>query len=263
MSKKELIDVHTHLNDERLIDDLDGLIFRAKDAGVGKIINAACTVAESKQVADIAETHRECYATAGIHPHNALEYNGQSSLNKLKEILGHPKVLAVGEIGLDYHYNFSPAEAQKNVFRNLWLLAHELNMPAVLHIREAYDDFFEIINELPAPPKVMLHCFSGDTDNAKRAVDMGFHFSIGGILTFPKSDETREIFTMLPESRIHIETDAPYLAPQKKRGKTNEPAYLPFVLKAMAKVRNKTDAEMTEILWHNAQDFFGDKLGKA
>jgi len=254
-----LVDVHAHLQDEKLFPECDELVKRAAEAGVARIINAGTCIETSKQAIDIARKHSSCSALVGVHPHDASGAKSTTT-EELRKLAEQPEVVGIGEIGLDFHYNFSPPEVQVAVFKSLWQLAAELNMPAVIHVREAFDEFFTAIRDLPCPPEVMLHCFSGDLDIARRAVDMGFHFSIGGALTFPKSEMTRSVFEFLPENAIHLETDCPYLAPQPRRGKRNEPAWLPMTLEYLAKTRGIAEEEMARILHRNAIAFFGPRL---
>lgn len=254
-----LVDVHAHLQDEKLFEECDELVSRACEAGVKRIINAGTCIKTSKQAIEIAKRHPTCSALVGVHPHDASGADSETT-NQLRQLAKLPEVVGIGEIGLDFHYNFSPPEIQVAVFQNLWQLAAELQMPVVIHVREAYDDFFKAIEGLSAPEKVMLHCFSGDLEVARRAVDLGYHFSIGGVLTFPKSDVTRAVFKLLPEEVIHLETDCPYLAPQPRRGKRNEPAWLPMTLEYMAKIRGKSCPDMSRVLYRNAVTFFGPRL---
>jgi TatD DNase family protein len=254
-----LIDVHAHLQDEKFSSDLDQVINNALQAGVKRIVNVGTCLESTRQALDIAEKFTGCFAVAGIHPHDASTFN-KDSLAELRELSNHPKVVAIGEIGLDFHYDFSPRKTQEEVFAQLWQLAYELQMPAVIHIREAFERFFPLIDELPTPPKVLLHCFSGDAEIARRAVERDFHFSIGGPLTFAKGEQTRQIFAQLPLHLIHLETDCPYLAPVPKRGKRNEPANLRHILQRLAEVRRLDKGILATQLANNAQSFFGDKL---
>ncbi len=262
MNSPFLIDVHAHLEDEKFSEDVRETIERASAAGIKKIINAGCSIPECEQIIKLAETFPECFCLVGVHPHNAKEFD-DSNLKTIEEYTKHNKVLGIGEIGLDYFYDFAPKDLQIEVFQKQWELAAELNMPVELHIRDAYDDFFPSIKNLPQPPKVMLHCFSGNLDIARKALDMGFEFSIGGVLTFNRSEETRQIFKFIPDNRIHLETDCPYLAPQGKRGKRNEPAYVAITIETLAKVKQISVEHASEILYQNAKNFFGDKLGLA
>lgn len=260
MTEHFLIDVHAHLQDEKFAEDCNEVVERAIKAGVKRIINAGTSVADSKRAIELAHRYPECQALVGIHPHDALSFN-DNSLIELKALASEAGVIGIGEIGLDFHYDFSPREVQINVFKQLWLLAVELKLPVLIHVREAYEVFFATIAGLPKLDKVMLHCFSGDLQTARTAVENGFHFSIGGALTYPKSDLTREVFRILPENSIHLETDCPYLAPQVKRGKRNEPAFIASTLEQLAKVRKLSTASMAEILKQNARSFFGEKAG--
>ena len=254
-----LIDVHSHLQDEKFREDCEEVIKRAVEAGVTRIINAGTNLADSQKAIDIARQHPCCLALVGVHPHDASTFN-EETLKQLANLATDPNVIGIGEIGLDFHYDFSPRETQKNVFIELWQLAAKLNLPAVIHVREAYDSFFSAIEGCTAPEKVLLHCFSGDLEIARKAAEKGFHFSTGGALTYPKSEMTREVFKMLPIDKIHLETDCPYLAPQPRRGKRNEPSYMQFTLDALAELRGLTKIEMAEILKRNAIEFFGERL---
>ncbi len=259
MRTRRIIDVHAHLQDEKFLDDQSEVIQRAKESGVVAIINAGTCVESSRQALSISEKYDSCFSLIGIHPHDASSFN-ENSVAEISQMLEHKSALAVGEIGLDYHYDFSPREKQKQVFKTLWLLAAEKQLPAIIHIREAFDDFFEIIKNIPHPPKVMLHCFSGDSKIAAKAVELGFYFSIGGPLTFKNSQETRDTFKTIPIERIHLETDCPYLAPVPKRGKRNEPAYIQHTFAAMVQLREMSDSELESQLIQNSRDFFGSKL---
>ncbi|MFZ5949532.1 MAG: TatD family hydrolase [Candidatus Rifleibacteriota bacterium] len=259
MTEPYLIDVHAHLQDEKFDGELESLVEAAEAAGVKKIINAATCVETSKQAVEIAEKFPACYATAGIHPHDASKFDN-NSIKNLKQILQHPRVIAVGEIGLDFHYDFSPRPVQEKVFEQLWLLAVELKKPVVVHVREAFSSFFDILKGLPRCEKVLLHCFSGDKEVARKAADLGFHFSVGGALTFPKSDQTREVFSYLPAELIHLETDCPYLAPQPRRGKRNEPSLLVLTFDFLAALRQIESLKFKQQLQDNARNLFGSEL---
>ncbi len=259
MTKSFLIDTHSHLQDKKFAGEEAQIIDNAAGAGIGLIINAGTCVENSEKAVALAEKFSCCRSLAGIHPHDAKTFN-DNSISALKEMAQHPSVLGIGEIGLDFHYDFSPRDVQISVFKSLWQLAAELQMPAIIHVREAFSEFFDAIMELPRPREVILHCFSGDLDTARKAADMGFHFSIGGALTFPKSDMTRQVFTWLPEDVIHLETDCPYLAPQPRRGKRNEPAYLQHTFEFLATLRQVSRDQLKDQLYQNACNFFGEKI---
>ncbi|MGM0600358.1 MAG: TatD family hydrolase [Candidatus Rifleibacteriota bacterium] len=260
MTKSFLIDVHAHLQDEKFADEHDLIIKNALQADVCKIINAGTCLETSQQAINLADKYECCYAAAGIHPHDSETYAGEPTIAKLKKMLQHPRVVALGEIGLDFYYDFSSPEKQKETFSALWQLATEMKVPVVVHLREAFETFFDIIKELPCPPKVLLHCFSGDVGIAGKAADMGFHFSIGGILTFPNSDITRDVFTFLPDDLIHLESDCPYLAPKPKRGKRNEPAYIKHTFEFLCQLRRTEPEQLKSKLQKNAQNLFGSAL---
>jgi TatD DNase family protein len=254
-----LIDVHAHLQDEKFAEEQEEIVANARNSGVCRIINAATCVSTSLAAIDLAERFSECFATVGIHPHDASSFD-DNSLNVFRDLAGKKKVLAIGEIGLDFHYDFSPRDIQEKVLESLWSLACDLNMPVVVHVREAYERFWPIVESMPNPQAVLLHCFSGDLATARKAADKGYHFSIGGALTFPKSDLAREVFAYLPEDLIHLETDCPYLAPQPKRGKRNEPSLLPITFEYLAEIRKSSKASLKERLWQNAIALFGEEL---
>lgn len=253
--KYTLIDTHSHLQDEKFEGELDSIIERAAESNVAVIINAGTCIETSLEAIKLAEKYGSCYALVGIHPHDSSTFN-ENSITELKKLLQHPKVLGVGEIGLDYHYDFSPKQTQIEAFIAQWNLAVEKNVPVILHVREAFDDFFDCIKDLKKPDKMLLHCFSGDINIARKALDMGFHFSIGGVLTFPRAEETRSIFKILPTNKIHLETDCPYLAPKPKRGKRNEPSYIEHTFRFLSDLRSISENKMSSILYENAINFF-------
>ena len=259
MANPCLIDVHAHLQDEKFAGEEEQLIANARNSGVCRIINAATCVPTSQAAIDLAERFAECFATVGIHPHDANSFD-ENSIATIRALSAKKKVLAIGEIGLDFHYDFSPRDIQEKVLISLWNLACELNMPVVVHVREAYERFWPVVESLPSPKAVLLHCFSGDLGTAKKAADKGYHFSIRGALTFPKSELARQVFAYLPEDLIHLETDCPYLAPQPKRGKRNEPSLLPITFDFLADLRKCSRERLFERLWQNALNLFGSEL---
>lgn len=254
-----LIDTHAHLHDEKFEGEVDSIVANAQQAGVSVIINAGTCLKTTEQAIAFADKYESCYALAGIHPHDSSSFEGEKTIASLAEYLKHSKVLGIGEIGLDYHYDYSPRDKQKEAFIAQWKLAVDMDVPVILHVREAYDDFFAAIDKLEKPKKAILHCFSGDMDIARKAVDMGFNFSIGGVLTYPKADETRSVFQFIPVDRIHLETDCPYLAPKPKRGKRNEPALLIHTFRYLAELRGISESELEEQLSLNALNFFSVK----
>lgn len=257
-----LIDVHAHLQDDAFNPDRPATLERCRQAGLAAVINAGTDLPNSRAALAIARAEPLCWALAGVHPHEAKSWT-ETSLPELEPLLDDPKVLGVGEMGLDYHYDFSPREIQKTAFLAQWDLAARRQVPIVVHLREAFDDFWNFIAKRPAPPRVLLHCFSGDLEQARRGLDLGYHFSIGGPLTFPKSDDTRRVFAFLPENAIHLETDCPYLTPVPFRGKRNEPARLEHSFLKLCEIRRTEPAAMAARLATNAREFFGSRLSLA
>lgn len=254
-----LIDTHAHLQDEAFAGDFDAVVEKIAASDPAAIINAGTDIATSRRAVEIARMRPWFWALAGMHPHDAKKWDA-SSLDELRRLTDDPRTLGIGEIGLDYHYDFSPRDTQREVFLTQWRLGAKLGMPVIIHIREAFDDFFRFIEGEPRPPRVLLHCFSGDLDTARKALDAGFSFSIGGPLTYPKSEETRTIFRFLPDDRIHLETDCPYLAPVPFRGKRNDPSLIEHTFRKMCEVRRTEPEEMACILRDNALRFFAPKL---
>jgi TatD DNase family protein len=238
-----LVDSHCHINAEEFDSDRDAAIERALAAGVDcmMVIDAP----------EFAEQHECMYATIGVHPHEAAKAS-EETLTRVREMTRHPKVLAVGEIGLDYHYDFSPRDVQMSVFRRQIEIAHEAKLPIVIHTREAWDDTLNRIAQAGGLPHGgIMHCFTGDAAQARQAVEMGFHLAFGGVLTFPKAEAVREAARITPENRLLIETDCPYLAPVPYRGKRNEPAFVVEVARRLAEVRGITLEAIGEVTTRN------------
>jgi TatD DNase family protein len=238
-----LIDSHCHINDKQFDADREAAIERALSAGVGHmmVIDAP----------EFAEAHECMYATIGVHPHEASKAT-EDSFARVREMTRHPKVRAVGEIGLDYHYDFSPRDVQMDVFRRQIEIAHEAELPIVIHTREAWEDTLQTIERTGGLPHGgIMHCFTGDAAQARQAVEMGFHLAFGGVLTFPKAESVREAARFAPEDRLLVETDCPYLAPVPNRGKRNEPAFVVEVARRLAEVRGTTLEAIAEVTTRN------------
>jgi len=218
-------------------------------------------LASSRQAVEFARRYPDVIATVGVHPHDADSVS-DSVLNEIAILAQDEGVVAIGEIGLDYHYDFSPRDVQRRVFAIQISLARELELPIVVHVREAYQDVMSILkSEHAEDVGGIVHCFSGDREAAKDCLDMGFYISVGGILTFANSQELREIIRGLPMDRILLETDAPYLTPVPYRGKRNEPAYLVHVAEALANLKGITFDEVAETTTLNACKLFGLRKG--
>ena len=238
----KLIDSHCHLDDEQFAADREQVIERARAAGVTRLLAIGTGDGPPELEAGIrlAESYPFVDATVGVHPHHAVKA-GPETFRRLKELLRHPKVLALGEIGLDYHYDFSPRGAQRDVFVEQLRLAGEAAKPIVIHTREAWEDTIRLLRENWNGDGIM-HCFTGGPAEAEQALALGFHLSFGGMVTFPKAEQVRAAARLAPDDRLLVETDAPYLAPVPKRGKRNEPAFLVETVHKLAEVR-RTDAE--------------------
>jgi TatD DNase family protein len=216
------IDSHCHLDDPQFDADREAAIDRALAAGVDRMMVVGADTT-------LADRYGFIYAAAGVHPHDA----SGADFKRIEQLLRHPKVLALGEIGLDYHYDFSPREVQREVFETQLRMAEAAGKPVVIHTREAWDDTFRILGR----GNGILHCFTGGPEEARQALDLGWHLSFGGIVTFPNAHANREAAALVPDDRLLIETDAPYLAPVPRRGKRNEPAFLPETARELARIR--------------------------
>lgn len=251
------IDTHAHLTFPEYKIDLPEVIQRAKEANLEAIINIALDEEAIKQSLRIIEEYPGfIFNAAGLHPHDASDWN-DAYAQKLRALAREKKIIAIGEMGLDYHYKLSPLDKQKEVFRTSLRLAQELNLPAVIHSREASKDTLLIIHEEnQGNLKGVLHCFGGDMDLAKEALELGLLISFTANITFPKADKVRNAAKEIPLDRIMIETDCPFLAPQTYRGKRNEPAYVIKVAEKMAEVKGISVEEIAEQTTRNARAFF-------
>src|SRR4051812_8866560 len=249
-----LIDSHCHLDFPDFAGDLDALVGRARAAGVGRMVTISTRVRRHDGLLAIAERFPDVFCSVGTHPHNAHE-ELDIGVAELVARTRHPKVVAIGEAGLDYHYDYSPRDAQERGFRNHIAAARETGLPLVIHAREADADMARILEEETGkgPFPAVLHCFTGSLELAQRAIALGLSISFTGILTFKKSDELRAIAASLPADRILVETDAPYLAPGRFRGKRNEPAYVVETAKVLADTRGVT---LDEIARQTTENFF-------
>jgi TatD DNase family protein len=249
-----LVDSHCHLDFPDLAGEVDAIVGRARSAGIGRMVTISTRVKKHAEILAIAEKFPDVYCSVGTHPHNAHEELDISAAD-LVACTAHPKVVAIGEAGLDYHYDFSPRAAQESGFRNHIAAARMTGLPLVIHSRSADKDTARILEEESgrgAFPAV-LHCFTGGRELAERALDLGLFISFTGIVTFKKSDDLRAIAAWLPAERFLIETDAPYLAPGRYRGKRNEPAYVVETAKVLAEVRGVSFEELAR---QTTENFF-------
>jgi TatD DNase family protein len=246
-----MIDSHCHLADEAFEADLEAVVERAKAAGVGSAlcILAAGDAREAARAMLLRRLWPEVRFSTGVHPHQArgFEAPGSAAAAVRAAVSANGPVVAIGEIGLDYHYDFSPRPVQQQVFREQVRLARELELPVVIHTREADDDTLAILREEgDGDLKGVFHCFTGDRVLARAALDLGFHLSFAGIVTFPKAAPLRDVVRATPPDRLLVETDSPYLAPVPYRGKRNEPAFVARVVEAIAEVRGATSRHCGE-----------------
>lgn len=233
----KLVDSHCHLDDHQFDADREETIARARAAGVETMlaIGAGEGPPDLEAAIRLAEQHEFIYATVGVHPHDAAKC-GDETFAQLERLVRHPKVRAVGEIGLDYHYDFSPRDVQRTVFERQLGLAVSAGLPVAIHTREAWADTLSILRAA-APRAGIMHCFTGDAAQARAALDLGFHLAFGGVLTFPKAEAVREAARLTPPDRLLVETDCPYLAPVPMRGKRNEPAFIVETVRRLAVIR--------------------------
>jgi TatD DNase family protein len=241
-------DSHCHLDYPDMADDA---VERARAAGVTRIISVGTDVAHSTAAIELASAHDGVWATAGVHPHDASQ-----GVDGLAELLRLPGVVAVGECGLDYHYDNSPRAAQRDAFTREIALAHEHELALVVHTREAWDDTFELLRAVGMPPRTVFHCFTGGPVEARRALDLGAWLSFSGIVTFKNAADVREAAALCPLDRLLVETDAPFLAPVPHRGRPNEPAYIPLVGEAIAEAKGLSADAVAEATWAGAEAVF-------
>jgi len=225
-------DNHCHVDDERIPGGTAGALDAAREAGVTGFVTVGTDAERSAAAIAVASAHDDVWATVGLHPHDAV--NGVDSIVPL---LDADRVVAVGECGLDYHYDHSPREVQREAFAAQVALAHQRDLPLVIHTREAWDDTFAVLAAEGVPGHTIFHCFTGGADEARRALDVGAFLSFSGIVTFPSADDVRAAAALCPADRILVETDAPYLAPVPHRGQRNQPAFVPLVGARVAVVR--------------------------
>jgi TatD DNase family protein len=259
-----LIDSHCHLADEAFAGDLDTVIARARQAGIQKAlcILAAGDAAEAARAARLRALWPEAEFGIGIHPHRAAEHGGRvdEALACVRQGIASEGARALGEIGLDYHYDFSPRDVQRHLFGAQLELARALALPVILHTREATEDTFEMLQRDGAGLRGVFHCFTGDRAMARRALDIGFYVSLAGIVTFPRAAELREVARLVPDDRLLVETDAPYLAPVPFRGKRNEPAHVVRVIEAIAELRGVPVTELGAQALRNFEAFIGPNV---
>ncbi len=258
-----LVDSHCHLDDDQFADDLDAVIARARDAGVVAVVTAGTDIESSRAAVQIAERYESVYAVVGIHPHHAETFSA-GALESIHHLAQQHKVIGIGEIGLDFHYqDGSPRKLQEQVFSAQLDLATELKLPVVIHDRDAHEALVSIIKKRAGNPRGILHCFSGDIAMAQQAIDLGYLISFAGTVTFQNARSLQELALSLPLESILIETDAPYLAPHPHRGKRNEPANVARVAEKIAELKNISVDIVKETTMRNFELLFGMQGARA
>ncbi len=251
----DLFDSHVHLDDEAFDADRDAMLERARAAGVCGFITIGASLASSRRAIALAEQHPDIHAAVAIHPHDASDATPEA-LGELATLARDPRVVAIGETGLDYYRDFAPRDAQVRAFRAHLALARRLDLPVIIHNRDAHWDILRILEE-EALPRVILHCFSGTVEIARRCLDRGYYIGLGGPLTYRNARRSLEVAAFVPPDRLLLETDAPYLPPEPHRGRRNEPSYLPLIAEAAARARGVAAGTVAELTTLNARTAFG------
>ncbi|TJX68173.1 TatD family deoxyribonuclease [Soehngenia saccharolytica] len=257
------IDSHTHLDDERFDSDRDLVIKNLKANEIDLVVNIGADIASSISTMNLAKTHENIYAAVGVHPHSVSELVGVG-LDEIENLARQDKAVAIGEIGLDYYYENSPKNLQKEYFIEQIRLAKKLDLPIVIHSREAVKDTLDIIkSEKSSNLRGVMHCFSSSVEIAKEYIKLGFYIAIGGVVTFKNARVTKEVAQFIPLENLLIETDCPYLAPEPFRGKRNEPKYIKYTAEEIAKIKEIDLEEIAYSTSANAKKLFGIATGDA
>ncbi|MDD6143245.1 MAG: TatD family hydrolase [bacterium] len=251
-----LFDSHCHLEDERFAEDRAEVMARMEDAGVRRCILAGSDMDSSSRIVEMTRLHPHVYGVVGVHPHEAKTWTDECEA-RITQWVKEERIVGVGEFGLDYYYDLSPRETQREVFVKQLLLARKLDMPAVFHIRDAHGDILSLMkahrNELPAG---VIHCCSASVETAREYLDMGFYISFAGPVTFKNANKLLDVAQFVPDDRIMVETDSPYMAPVPMRGKRNEPTYVKYVAEKIAELRGIPAEEMAQLATANTCRLF-------
>ncbi|MFF2854565.1 MULTISPECIES: TatD family hydrolase [unclassified Peribacillus] len=252
-----LFDTHVHVNAEQFNEDLEDVIDRAKEAGVNNMVVVGFDRPTIIRAMELIEAYDFMYAAVGWHPVDAIDMK-EEDLQWIEELSNHPKVVAIGEMGLDYHWDKSPKDVQMEVFRKQIRLAKKVGLPIIIHNREATADIVNILKEEEASRVGgIMHCFSGSAETALECINMNFYISLGGPVTFKNAKKPKEVAASVPLDRLLIETDCPYLAPHPYRGKRNEPSYVKLVAEQIAEIKQLTLEEVSQATTENAKKLFG------
>lgn len=250
---KNIFDTHAHYDDSRFDEDREELISSLMDKGVSYIVNCGCDLKSSLTTVELSEKYDFIYAAVGVHAHEAEEAT-EKDLEKIKELYKKEKVVAVGEIGLDYHYDFSPRERQKEIFEQQLILAKELDLPVIVHDRESHEDSLNLLKK--HKPAGVVHCFSGSAEMAKEVVKLGMYIGIGGAVTFKNAKKPVEVVEYLPLDRLLLETDAPYMTPVPFRGQRCDSAHIAYTAEKIAEIKGIDVQELIDICNENAKRLF-------
>ena len=248
-----LIDTHTHIDMENFADRFDAVVQTAKDYGVEKVVIPGVEPSGFDRIIKLCEEYPDVYGAVGVHPEELNSYNEEAE-SRIKELLKHKKIIAIGEIGLDYYWDKSQIEKQKEIFERQILIAKQAQKPILVHDREAHPDSFEILKKTHAAETgVVMHCFSGSPEFAQQCINEGFYIALGGVVTFKNAKKVKEVAKTVPLDKLLLETDAPYMTPVPFRGKENQPAYVKFVAEEIAKLRGVSFEEIAEATTANAK----------
>ncbi|MCL2747565.1 MAG: TatD family hydrolase [Oscillospiraceae bacterium] len=250
-----LFDTHAHYDDSRFDPDRDRLLAAMPQSEVMLTLCPGCNLKSSRMAVTLADRYPFLYAAAGVHPHDAHEMS-QDDLTEIAKLAAHPKVKAVGEIGLDYHYDFSPRDTQVFCFRAQMELARKLDLPVIIHDREAHEDTLRVVRDFPKVIGV-FHCYSGSLETAKELVSLGYYISFTGVVTYKSARRALEVASWIPADRLLIETDAPYLAPEPHRGRRNDYTYLRLICETLAALRGVSAEELAGQTTENGKRLFG------
>ncbi|MDR7518746.1 MAG: TatD family hydrolase [Armatimonadota bacterium] len=251
----DLFDSHLHLDDDAFASDREVVLDRARAAGVQGFVTVGTSLESCRRALVLAEQHADVFAAVAIHPHDAADAT-PDAMAALAALAKHPRVVAIGETGLDYYRDFAPREVQQQAFRAHLGLARDCGLPVIIHNRDAHADVLRILTEIP-PPAVVMHCFSGSLEMARTCLDRGYYIGLGGPLTYRTARRAVEVAAFVPPDRLLLETDAPYLPPEPHRGRRNEPSYLPLVAWAAARARGVAAGTVAEVTTANARAIFG------
>ena len=253
----ELIDTHCHLTFDELAGDVDAVIERSKAAGVTGWITVGTDTQQNRKAIELADRIENMYAAVGIHPHDAKDVTAET-IAELKKLAQSQKVVAIGETGLDFHYNFSRQADQKRVFAAQLKIAAEINLPVIVHCREAFDETMEILEQFgPGVKRIVFHCFSGSVRQAKIVLDKGYYISFTGVVTFKNADTTRQAAKIVPLDRLMLETDCPYMSPEPvRKQKINEPALMIHTARYLAQLKQTDFADFAQAVTATTKTFF-------